>query len=1805
MRWSTVPGGHGRVSLKRYGRPKQLVVCTQPLNTILSGPTDMEALVRDEGDCYHTTPMPGRIGPKKRIDSYECQDKENTAPLQAGASNVKATAAKVTPSRLDRINDLKEELTCSICLELCTRPCTVPCGFPLKINTALWNTIQLLFPSTVQNACADPATPEAVLQAALDLMPAAMPAAALRTRLPESLANPFRQPRAGGVASQARHAVPATSHMWQPEMALRPHGVTGNGLASAAGSGALVGTGAGGAGLTQGAAARNRIVEQHPPPSRLESLLHTVQLPTVRQTLTQPATQRQPRPLHHQTDSSQPANMNNPFARQASTASQRPLMQLGPSADTLQQLSGHRLDEDLPATLRMQPDTEVIELSSDAEQGSESDSEHDGFTTASDSGSEGSEARPDDDDLGLGRTIRRLTDMSLQVTPAPGSTLRQAAARAMAGLLPQSTPGVPVTPLALHTQLAHVAHQPQDASPQFMVPATSGSHLLGWQPGADSASSDEDMVPGTTQGLAEAAASIGRQARSPFSPVLQLLASTMAMGSNARPSTSHVVASPLWQNAHGTAGAPLTLAAVPEVYLQPEHLPDTSSDQSCHRAQQLRQATRTPSASTPMHSSRGTSRSGTHSPQLLAANDLHHHLRDQHDPPYQAARVADDPPPAAHQLPASPQPDPLSPTGLGTLAASAFTPMVQSMQAAGEVAAQGTPSSATGAATAHPAGQEGVSAARAPSSSQEWEGAGLPCSSAAGYAAWRRPSAASTLPSQLDDSDSSGSLEIVEAAAAAAQSGSVCHGGGLTQELASWGATAAAALVESSEHDDMIGSMGQLSMCSDPSQPTPAVQVFGDTIAAAGTGQQRQALLRAARARTAAAGAEIGSAAGEQPGLAAAANLQGSRPPNPPLAEHQLHSGTSAVPASAEGAQQRGPPAPSGLTVPAAAVAAAGPDQEARRSPEGTAADMITLLSSSDDLSEQLPTRSRRSQRGSQARRQEFQLGTAAQQQVPQQQAQQQQQGVHQEQAAGPGPVIDLLVALLVLIANGGQSLQALIAAQFQGALHAIPNALEVHAPVGVPVQPPAPWGGLGWWDWASKRTKAGRANRARQLALVAAAQQQQVLMSAATEAAADTEAELEEARSQLRSCQSVNMRTATDLQECREQLHQSQQALQQSESEVLALQVSLHRYRSELSAAKQELAACKGKVRSMGTQLAAMRAQLATAKRAMPKDVRDKMSWLQRNEVSLYTLKRWHAMWGAPPCTQAASPATAMQVPPPPCHKERDSVTGAYTAAYACSNAALLTLPNVSCQQLGPLRTAVAAAEFPDAPPQPQAGPSTVRRHQLMLTCDIQRTFEAWGKAEDRGRQGLSAEVAFGIERLCSLIMGHWDGLPNMGVWHKPSFPTLTRWGSFVTACLSLTRVLGPVTKAVAIIMEERGALAPDWAAELSGLLLNTTFTFQVMVVAVVGQQIIMPELGWAATGGGMHAFEVARHVEALSDSLLGALVDQDFPEIFSRAQELVPPAQWEVVKLELVHLITQHIDAMFKYLGAHSKVYLQLPHLLPAMASSDATYAAHAARRVLEEDAANRKQWEAWEEQQQEEERQQDHGNRKRMRRPLPPQSCNPAEYDPFNTISMFRADIEAMAANEACSPRLFMHLVHFFGAAPTSNAHVESALQHAKHGHGSKQGLAALLGTVIAKTDPASFRDMDAVDLQPRMKALRKEQRDMERASAAKTAVARAARKAVTESCMVGGNKQLVLNIGTVASLGRLRAASSRHPRGADYSATTLEEAAAFTLAQLWGYINFYKIPPKHRPAQKTLLQIEQRTKAALSSGPGGVA
>lgn len=98
-----------------------------------------------------------------------------------------SAVAGVTPSQLRCIDALTEELSCGICLDLCVRPCATPCGHafcrsclrqallvkracpqcrsPLpppsawtpRVNMALWNTIQLLFPRHA--AQAPPATP--------------------------------------------------------------------------------------------------------------------------------------------------------------------------------------------------------------------------------------------------------------------------------------------------------------------------------------------------------------------------------------------------------------------------------------------------------------------------------------------------------------------------------------------------------------------------------------------------------------------------------------------------------------------------------------------------------------------------------------------------------------------------------------------------------------------------------------------------------------------------------------------------------------------------------------------------------------------------------------------------------------------------------------------------------------------------------------------------------------------------------------------------------------------------------------------------------------------------------------------------------------------------------------------------------------------------------------------------------------------------------------------------------------------------------------------------------------------------------------------------------------------------------------------------------------------------------------------------------------------------------------------------------------------------------------------------------------
>ncbi|KAJ9521291.1 hypothetical protein QJQ45_023006 [Haematococcus lacustris] len=178
-----------------------------------------------------------------------------------------------------------------------------------------------------------------------------------------------------------------------------------------------------------------------------------------------------------------------------------------------------------------------------------------------------------------------------------------------------------------------------------------------------------------------------------------------------------------------------------------------------------------------------------------------------------------------------------------------------------------------------------------------------------------------------------------------------------------------------------------------------------------------------------------------------------------------------------------------------------------------------------------------------------------------------------------------------------------------------------------------------------------------------------------------------------------------------------------------------------------------------------------------------------------------------------------------------------------------------------------------------------------------LHKAMTTWGKAEGWGRQGLQAQLALSIEQLCSLTKKHWD-LLGLSVQHcaQPSEPSQSRWGSYVDACSSLTRVLKPVTAAVTGIMQRQGKAAPAWAGDLCSLSLDTDLICKLMVVAVVGQQLVMPDLGWVATEGGMHAFELARHVEQLLDNLLDASTqdaEERFPYIFQHAQGLfVAPA-------------------------------------------------------------------------------------------------------------------------------------------------------------------------------------------------------------------------------------------------------------------------------------------------------------------------
>ncbi|KAJ9522040.1 hypothetical protein QJQ45_005088 [Haematococcus lacustris] len=196
--------------------------------------------------------------------------------------------------------------------------------------------------------------------------------------------------------------------------------------------------------------------------------------------------------------------------------------------------------------------------------------------------------------------------------------------------------------------------------------------------------------------------------------------------------------------------------------------------------------------------------------------------------------------------------------------------------------------------------------------------------------------------------------------------------------------------------------------------------------------------------------------------------------------------------------------------------------------------------------------------------------------------------------------------------------------------------------------------------------------------------------------------------------------------------------------------------------------------------------------------------------------------------------------------------------------------------------------------------------------------------------------------------------------------------------------------------------------------LLLDTDLICKLMVVAVVGQQLVMPDLGWVATEGGMHAFEVARHVEQLLDNLLDASTqdtEERFPYIFKHAQGLFVatapyahtaagslltsaasapnpmalegPQQWAAAKPKLVVL---H-QALYEYLYEHSQLFFQLPHLLAAMGSSNALYAQKAAEQVLKQRDTRLQQWDVHQRQKQQ---QQQGGRRQAPSGQAPSMGC-----------------------------------------------------------------------------------------------------------------------------------------------------------------------------------------------------------------------
>ncbi|KAJ9508938.1 hypothetical protein QJQ45_028263 [Haematococcus lacustris] len=456
-----------------------------------------------------------------------------------------------------------------------------------------------------------------------------------------------------------------------------------------------------------------------------------------------------------------------------------------------------------------------------------------------------------------------------------------------------------------------------------------------------------------------------------------------------------------------------------------------------------------------------------------------------------------------------------------------------------------------------------------------------------------------------------------------------------------------------------------------------------------------------------------------------------------------------------------------------------------------------------------------------------------------------------------------------------------------------------------------------------------------------------------------------------------------------------------------------------------------------------------------------------------------------------------------------------------------------------------------------------------------LHKAMTTWGKAEGWSRQGLQAQLALSIEQLCSLTKKHWD-LLGLSVQHcaQPSEPSQSRWGSYVDACSSLTRVLKPVTAAVTGIMERQGKAAPAWAGDLCSLLLDTDLICKLMVVAVVGQQLVMPDLGWVATKGGMHAFELARHVEQLLDNLLDASTqdaEERFPYIFKHAQELF------VATAPSSHTAAGSLPTAAA--SAPNPLALEGPQQWAAAKPK----LVKAAEQVLKQRDTRLQEWDVhqWQKQQQQQ------GGRRQAPSGQQFLPFDPAVFDPYATLEDFLDDIRELAAGQPCSLGLRTHLVEFFGAAPSSNHAVESSLQHTKHGNSAKQGLDAMIGSINNKLDPGALANIDLADFEARLLTLRKQKRDKETTSADDNREAKAARKTEESACMVDGNAKMVLNVPTQAPLQQLRQAFQQHARGADYSNTSAKEATRFTREQLRAYLLYHKVPPRDQPVGSTLV------------------